>query len=147
MISAAKKNTSEMAMWLGLLAKYYGIEPSYLDGTRQRHTVPVSTLQKLLSRLGIHVSDVWDVKKAVKEAKLSQWRKTVDEVLVVHSTKKPQAFGVCLPVGKHSLEHIQVEWVFENEGLTQRSFQCWGNRCKVVGKKNHRWHSPRSAIA
>ena len=76
-----------MAKWLGQLARYHGIEPSYQDGTRQWHQVPVSTLQNLLSQMGVHVCDLSDVKKALKEARLNRWRHIVDQVLVVHPAR------------------------------------------------------------
>ena len=130
------KKTSGMAVWLRQLARYYGIEPFFQDGTGNPHTVPVSTLQNLLSCMGVHVSDPSDVKKALKEAKLIRWRKIVEEVLVVHPSNTPQAFFVALPIGEQSLEQVQLEWMFENEHFKKRTFRCRGDRDKVVGTKS-----------
>jgi 4-alpha-glucanotransferase len=133
---ATTKKTPDMVVGLRQLARCYGIEPFYQDGTGQPHTVPVSTLQNLLSSLGIHVSDLSDVKKALKEAKLSRWRNIVDDVLVVHPSRTPQSFFVALPLGEHSLKQVKVEWVFENERFKRRTFGCRGDRCRVVGRKS-----------
>ncbi|UCE63748.1 MAG: 4-alpha-glucanotransferase [Nitrospirota bacterium] len=125
-----------MAVWLRQLARCYGIEPFYQDGTDSPHTVPASTLQSLLSCMGVHVSDLSDVKKALKEAKLDRWRRIVEDVLVVHPSKTQQAFSVVLPIGEHSLEQVQLEWVFENERFKKRTFRCGGDKGKVVGTKS-----------
>jgi hypothetical protein len=136
MMAAATKKNLKMVAWLRQLASYYGIEPFYQDGTGKAHTVPFSTLQSLLSCMGVLVSDLSDVKKALKEAKLSRWRKIVDDVLVVHPSRKQQSFIVALPIGEHSLKQVKVEWLFGNERSKGRKFGCRGDRCKVVGTKS-----------
>ncbi|MDX1411754.1 MAG: hypothetical protein R3351_06325, partial [Nitrospirales bacterium] len=125
-----------MTKCLHQLAGCYGIEPFYQDGTGTSHTVPDSTLQKLLSCLGVHVSTPSDVKKALKEAKLGGWQNIVDDVLVVHPSKEPQSFFVGLPLGEHTLEQVKMEWVFENERFKRRTLRCQGKKCKVVGTKS-----------
>ena len=118
------------------LARFFGIEPFYRDGTGKRHTVPVSTLQALLARKGIHVSSLADAQKALREAKLNQWRKVIDEVLVVYPSNKVQTFFIVLPIGDLSMERVKVEWVIQNERFKRKKFQSRGSACKVVATKS-----------
>ena len=81
-----------MERWLHRLARTYGVEPFYQDGTGARHTVSDSTLLKILECMGVSVSSVSDIQKALQAAKLNPWRRMLDEVLVVYPHLQPQSF-------------------------------------------------------
>ena len=132
------KQDSEEKRWettLLQLARSYGIEPQYQDGTEVQRSVPLSTLQYILSCMGVPSSSSAEVGQSLAEVKLKPWQNILDDVVVLYPAQRDQSISISLPVGSHTLKEVSVKWTLQTQHSTIKKFQCRGNACRIVGTK------------
>ena len=117
------------------LARCYGIEPHYRDGTGRPRSVPLPILQNILSCMGVLSSSVAEVEQSLAEVKLKPWKNILDDVVVVYPAQRDQAITIALPLGSHQLKEVRVKWTLQSQHSTIKKFQCRGNACRKVGTK------------
>ena len=117
------------------LARSYGIEPEYKDGTGVQRSVPLPTLQYILSCMGVHSSSSIEVGQSLAEVKLKPWQNILDDVVVVYPAQRDQSVAISLPLGSHTAEEVSVKWTLQSQHSTIKKFQCRGNACRIVGTK------------
>ena len=120
---------------LSQLARCYGIESQYKDGNGLQRSVPSTTLQSILSCMGVGVSSLIEARQSLAEVQSLPWRKFIDEVVVVYPSQKDQSFCITLPLGTHSMNEVRIEWTLKSEHSKLKKYRCHGNVCRVVGRK------------
>ena len=132
------KQDSKEKLWeatLLQLARSYGIEPQYQDGTGVQRSVPLSTLQHILSCMGVHSSSSAEVEQSLAEVKLKPWQTILDDVVVVYPIQRDQSISISLPLGSHTVAEVSVKATLQGPHSTIKKFQCRGNACRIVGTK------------
>ena len=129
---------SQEKSWKNLLlqlARSYGIEPQYQDGTGVQRSVPLSTLHKILSYMGVRSSSATEIEQSLAEVKVKPWRHILDDVVVVYPAQRNQSIVISIPLGSHALEDVRVKWTLQSQHSTIKKFHCRGDACRRVGTK------------
>ncbi len=120
---------------LQALARAYGIELRYRDGTGTVRVVPASTLHALLHAMGVNVATYEAARQSLKAIRLRHWTKVLDDVYVVWEGDASPAWRFTFPIASTNLPRLAVTWQLENEEGHRVGGECSGDRLSLIDSR------------
>ncbi|MBN1607561.1 MAG: 4-alpha-glucanotransferase [Polyangiaceae bacterium] len=97
---------------LYLLARQYGVQTSYVDMAKQRREASPESLLAVLRTLGVDVTRMSDVPRALRETRHARAQRVLEPVCVAWGTS-PAAVPLRLP-NQASAGHLRCKWILED---------------------------------
>lgn len=120
---------------LQALARAYGIELKYRDGTGEVRVVPTSTIQALLHGMGVNVETVEDVSQSLKAVRLQPWLTVLDDVFVVWQGDDSDGWQLTVPLSFSQISHMTVAWQLKGEDGHQFGGSVHEEELSLVGSR------------
>jgi 4-alpha-glucanotransferase len=107
---------------LNELSDICGIVPEYYDIFGTRHEASIATKTAILTAMGLKTGNTEDLHSEIAKARLREWKRFIEPVIVFLSTEQPLEIILHTPLRENDESNILVKLALGDEGNNREEF-------------------------